>query len=248
MIKIAVISNVKEIQGDGLEKMVNAINKQLSLHFAPVWAVESQAVVFQDVKTAKSLGYYPVTIQYEIDEQTLGGYHAVGDDGIPYGLVKYSSRSSYVLSHEIMEIVHNPFLKKFRKTTGYKENEDDPLFVEEVADATDGKGYLIDGFEVSNFITPDWFNKTHQEGIKYDYLGLLKRPRELYEGGYISWMNVQGEYWQAVLTKGKLLYRKLTGQTVASQTKDNPMVYVLGFLGLCALYLVYRIIKKSKPI
>jgi hypothetical protein len=30
MIKIAVISNVKEVQGDGLEKMVNAINKQLS--------------------------------------------------------------------------------------------------------------------------------------------------------------------------------------------------------------------------
>ncbi|KAL6953720.1 hypothetical protein U1Q18_050164 [Sarracenia purpurea var. burkii] len=30
---------------------------------------------------------------------------------------------------------------------GFKENEDDPLYVEEVADATDGKGYLIDGIE-----------------------------------------------------------------------------------------------------
>ncbi len=241
MIRIGVVSKVKEINVSQLQKIVAAINKQLTLHFSPYWAIDAQAQVFAEVSQIPS-GYFPVTVEYDIDED-LGGYHGVDKNGVPFGKVKYSSRTSYVLSHEILEIVHNPYLKKFRKTTGYKENEDDPLFVEEVADATDGKGYTIDGFEVSNFITPDWFNKVHQEGIKYDFLGLLKRPRELYEGGYISWMNLQGEYWQAVKTKGKLLIRKLTGENVASQTKNNPLAWIIPAsvaLACLGLYLLFR--------
>ncbi|MDI9882437.1 hypothetical protein [Flectobacillus longus] len=225
MIRIGVVSKVKEIDLELLRKIVVAINKQLALHFAPYWAIEAQATVFSSTSLIP-VGYFPVTIEYDIGED-LGGFHGVDDDGIPFGKVRYSSKVSYVLSHEILEIVHNPYLKKFRKTTGFKENEDDPLYVEEVADATDGKGYLIDGVEVSNFITPDWFNKVHVEGIKYDFLGLLKRPRELYEGGYISWLSVQGEYWQAVKTKGKLLIRKLTGSSVASETKNNPLAWII---------------------
>lgn len=243
MIRIGVVSKVKEIDLEQLRKIVAAINKQLALHFAPYWAIEAQATVFSSTTLIPS-GYFPVTIEYDIDED-LGGFHGVDDDGIPFGKVRYSSKVSYVLSHEILEMVHNPYLKKFRKTTGFKENEDDPLYVEEVADATDGKGYLIDGIEVSNFITPDWFNRVHVENIKYDFLGLLKRPRELYEGGYISWLSVQGEYWQAVKTKGKLLIRKLTGASVASETKNNPWGYVFTFLGLCAIFLIYRILKSK---
>lgn len=243
MIRIGVVSKVKEIDLEQLRKIVVAINKQLALHFAPYWAIEAQATVFSSTTLIPS-GYFPVTIEYDIGED-LGGFHGVDDDGIPFGKVRYSSKVSYVLSHEILEMVHNPYLKKFRKTTGFKENEDDPLYVEEVADATDGKGYLIDGIEVSNFITPDWFNRVHVENIKYDFLGLLKRPRELYEGGYISWLSVQGEYWQAVKTKGKLLIRKLTGASVASETKNNPLGYVFTFLGLCAIFLIYRILKSK---
>ncbi|NBB31918.1 hypothetical protein [Cellulophaga sp. BC115SP] len=239
MIRIGVVSKVKEIELDQLRKIVAAINKQLSLHFAPYWAIEAQATIFSSSSLIPT-SYFPVTIEYDIGED-LGGFHGVDDDGVPFGKVRYSSKVSYVLSHEILEMVHNPYLKKFRKTTGFKENEDDPLYVEEVADATDGKGYLIDGIEVSNFITPDWFNKVHVENIKYDFLGLLKRPRELYEGGYISWLSVQGEYWQAVKTKGKLIIRKLTGSSVASETKDNPWVYFFTFLGLCVIFLIYRI-------
>lgn len=239
MIRIGVVSKVKEIELEQLRKIVAAINKQLALHFAPYWAIEAQATIFSSSSLIPT-SYFPVTIEYDIGED-LGGFHGVDDDGVPFGKVRYSSKVSYVLSHEILEMVHNPYLKKFRKTTGFKENEDDPLYVEEVADATDGKGYLIDGIEVSNFITPDWFNKVHVENIKYDFLGLLKRPRELYEGGYISWLSVQGEYWQAVKTKGKLLIRKLTGSSVASETKDNPWVYFFTFLALCVIFLIYRI-------
>ena len=243
MIKIGVVSKVKEIELEQLREIVAAINKQLALHFAPFWAIEAQATIFSSTSLIP-VGYFPVTIEYDIGED-LGGFHGVDDDGIPFGKVRYSSKVSYVLSHEILEIVHNPYLKKFRKTTGFKENEDDPLYVEEVADATDGKGYLIDGIEVSNFITPDWFNKVHVENIKYDFLGLLKRPRELYEGGYISWLSVQGEYWQAVKTKGKLLIRKLTGSSVASETKNNPLAWIIPSAVILLSIVAYLLIRKK---
>lgn len=243
--KIAVISEVSLIQFDYLQKVCLAIQKQLDQHFVKSWAKTAQITAFKSLAEIPA-EYNVITVKSNISVK-LDGFHGVDDSGKPYGEIKYWQRWTYTLSHEVLEMVHNPYLKEFRKNPSIIDpNTENPLFVEEVADATDGKGYFIDGIEVSNFITPYWYDIVKTDGRKYDYLGLLTAPRQLYEGGYVSWLSVTNEYYQAQKTKGILYVKNLTKNTpfeaIASSASEteNTKYFIGGFLFLVTLFIILK--------
>jgi hypothetical protein len=58
------------------------------------------------------------------------------------------------------------------------------VYALEVADPVEASSYTIDGIEVSNFVTPNWF-RLGAPG-PYDYLNKLSAPTTALDGGYFN--------------------------------------------------------------
>jgi hypothetical protein len=237
MQNIVIINESKSLTSLELAKVVAVCQTQITTHFAPIWGKDANLYISNSPANS---GDWKVYIQDALDEPDIEGYHQIGTDKIPYAKVKFGKKWSYTISHELLEMIHNP------KVSENSDQKDGNYIMQEVADATNGIGYEIDSIEVSNFVTPNYYDAYYNEkaNLKYDYLGKLKRPLELYEGGYISWFTTTGEYYQALKAKGKLIIRKLTGDTTVVDAVLNPWPYIIsGFL--IVVFLVFKI-KRNK--
>jgi hypothetical protein len=79
---------------------------------------------------------------------------------------------------------------------------DSRIYALEVCDAVedDALGYKIDGVQVSDFITPAWFEPTESDCI--DFKRHLSKQLELARGGYISIFD-QSSGWTQITAKGE---------------------------------------------
>src|SRR5262249_53083179 len=64
-------------------------------------------------------------------------------------------------------------------------------YLVEVADPSEDptNAYMIDGVLVSDFYTPHFFDPVASPGVRYSFTGRIKRPRQILQNGYISWLN-----------------------------------------------------------
>lgn len=196
------------------------------------------------------VGFWPITIVDEIDVAGVNGYHWVDDAGTPYGKVLY--RQTFwplTVSHELLEILANPYVNRTKLVKGIDDTGQEVEFLVEVADPVedDDYGYRIDGVLLSNFYYPAFFDLTKRAATKYDHLGWLTEPRKLLNGGYISWMNASGEWWQAFMVENKLIVRKLGDKTPLT-TADKEIVWAfVGLIGGMALLitLIFKLFKRD---
>lgn len=230
MIKVAIIDQTGQITASLLQQTRKALQTQVTDDYVPYWFDDATI----EIATERKKGVWPIYIQNNLDQAGVNGYHWF-DEVSPYAKVLFNAEWQYTLSHELLEMIRNPYANK-RK--GY----DEVFFVEEVADATNGRGYEIDGVKLSNFITPNYWDLTKSTGIKYDFLGLLSEPRQLADGGYMPFEDNLGNYYQAFKVKGKVFYRKLTGSVTPTAFLENPVTYVVGAL---AIYILYKIFKRK---
>lgn len=225
---IAVINQSSKIGSLDLKKVVEAVQIQISQDFNPIWAKNATLVITEKFTNQD----YYVLIKDNISVKGLEGYHSLDENNVPFAEMKYSKDWSFTFSHEVLEMIHNPYIKEIEQTDLYQN------IMEEVADATATEGYKINGVKVSNFVTPDFYNIKHIDGLKYDFMGLLKRPLELYEGGYMSWFDANNQYYQAIKTKGKLIIKKLTGQETKVNIEYNPIFWaIIVFFGIVTIIL-----------
>jgi hypothetical protein len=70
-------------------------------------------------------------------------------------------------------------------------------YLMEVCDPCEGSVYEIDGIHVSDFVTPQYYGLPSMSGTRYSFTGGLSGPLRLYGGGYITWLTVPGDVWQA---------------------------------------------------
>ncbi len=136
------------------------------------------------------------------DMENALGYHSVTEDGQPIMKV-FPSLSpgelwTVTASHEVLETLADPVLVWCAQ---------DPrgiVWAAENCDACQGDTYMIDGVELSNFVTPYYFapplNATAAVG-KMDHMGLIKRPYEIRPGGYAQWFD-RTRGWVSVFAQG----------------------------------------------
>jgi hypothetical protein len=56
---------------------------------------------------------------------------------------------------------------------------------------------------VSDFYTPQYFNPVKSSGVRYDFSGQLRGPREVLDGGYLSWFDPQSRHLFQLQVDGK---------------------------------------------
>ena len=136
MQNIAIINNSTKISNTELERAVKAIQIQVSKHLAPIWAKDGKLRITK----SPQYGDYLVFVADTIEQKGVDGWHTVRN-GVPIAEISYNSDWTYTLSHEIIEMLHNPYIIETKQN-------DLVYLMEEIADATNKVGYEIDGIRV----------------------------------------------------------------------------------------------------
>ncbi|MGD9644449.1 MAG: hypothetical protein AB7U73_01980 [Pirellulales bacterium] len=203
--------NRSKIVADGeLAKIVPALQLQVSRDFAPIWGVDA-TLKFAGSKAQP--GDWELVVLDTPDDVDYLGYHETDSDS-PIGFVFASldldrgDELSATASHEILEMLADPFILNsvVKGRTAYAIEVCDPC-------QDDKYGYKINGFLVSDFVTPDWFG-VRVTG-RFDHKRHIRKAWEILPGGYIPKTRVgrgvlgQAGRWIVARDKGRNLLESL---------------------------------------
>lgn len=236
-----------------LADIVEALQIQSDEHFSPRWNVWSTLILVESEDMIPQ-GAWKMIVAGTIDLEGARGYHWVDSKGVPFGKIKMNPQVDITLSHEFMELRLNPYLDKKAKAKGVTDGRDVDYLVE-VADVTYadyGYGIMVKSGRkvmVSDFFYPEFFYGLGiTQGAKYSHTGLAKAPRELPDGGYLSFTDITGETYQALKTTAGLKITNLKtnkSNTLTTQT-DNTKYLIWGVIGFVALITTIILITNKK--
>lgn len=263
MQQIAIFDETRKIKFEDLQDVAKAIQMQVSTDVKPIWGCDYEIVAYSKFDV---IPYYAwkATIMDKLDIDVYG-YHYLDDTGKPFLVLKYREDWTLTLSHEVVEMAIDP--KGDRVMTSenfFTENEENFLPAEvngvkevlvEVADPSQAPNfgyYITVGSRkvlVSDFYYPCYFtDRVAIKGKKYSQTGAITKPKQILEGGYVSFKNNVGEWWQAFKVEGKLIFRKVGDkkETLSNQDLMTILTYSLYALGLTALTLILKSIFGKK--
>ena len=193
---LAVVSESKSVKVADLVAPVAALQIQLTRDFAPVWRRPATVAVV-DKLTNVPLDHWPVIVRDDIPYDAQGIH--LDRDGAPFALVLYSADWSLTTSHEMLEMLGDPFGKRTRTAPSIKAGQGNVKYLVEVCDPSEAGdfAYQINGTTVSDFYFPAYFDAEKTDGRQYSYTSSIKAPRTVLKGGYLSWQDpATGHWWQ----------------------------------------------------
>jgi hypothetical protein len=208
--QVAIVPERKTVARDELSAITAAIQKQVSRDFAPVWEIQATVDWFASLEEVP-LGYWPIIVT-ERDMGNDEGVHLDGN-GQPYALVEHSETWSIAASHECLELLADPSCN--RLVAGPSPIDEDHSRVEFLVEVCDpcqaGEiAYTVNGIPVSDFHTPRYYDPSPTTGAQYSFTGKITAPRQVLEGGYLSWRDpVRREWFQRHVVGGKPIDRSL---------------------------------------
>jgi hypothetical protein len=185
-IPVIAITNVSTCLTDAqVEAVLPALQKQVSDDFKAYWEQDC-TLSFLSKGQPLAGGWWQIIITDNPDQAGALGYHEMTSLGTPLGKVfaklDLQSVSSWTvtLSHELLEMLADPWINWCAM------GSDSKIYALEVCDAVeaDELGYQIDGVQVSDFITPSWYEPTSADRV--DFRKHVSKELQLARGGYIS--------------------------------------------------------------
>ena len=251
---ILTIANISSsIKKDEFDRVVAAIQKQVSDHFQQEWSKSATLKT-----TALTIGPHAAPVQgnqqaiiYVGDQSqdpTTGvdsalGYHGRNYSKIPYGFVyldvvaAYGERWSTTLSHEVLELLEDPTAVKVVTGPAPGHPQDSVYYDLEVCDPTQGDAYDIDGVPVSNFVGRAYFGQPGGTG-KTNFLDLPLDPFGVRPKGYFQFEDgthvyqVNGErVTQSMLAAKQLMGKVRRNARRAARIQRDVAVSVGGTTG-----------------
>jgi hypothetical protein len=171
------------ITPSNLTRVAAALQKQVTRDFGPIWEVESTVDAFASLEDVP-LGYWPIIISRTAPDSALG-YH-VDKEGQPFSLVRFTANWSLTASHECLEMLADPFGNRLVPSFSLKEDQGRVSYLVEICDPVESASfaYTSNGVWVSDFYTPDFFDPKAVSGVRYDFTGNIRAPRQVLKGGY----------------------------------------------------------------
>jgi hypothetical protein len=195
---VALVSRAHGISQTALSRVASAIQKQVLRDFGPTWNVSASVDSFPHLEDVP-LGAWPVVILDELDADALG-YHQ-DKNGQPYALVKHTSGWEQTVSHEVLEMLADPFGNRVVAARSVKPDQGRVRYLLEVCDPSENTqyGYTVNGLLLSDFYTPHFFDPVKNTATRYSFTGAITAPRTILRGGYLSWIDPASQHmWQQV--------------------------------------------------
>jgi hypothetical protein len=192
--QLALVSETKKITASALSRVGAALQKQATRDLAPIWQVKATIDTFPTLEDVP-IGYWPIIVS----EEDLGDAAGIHEDkeGQPFALVKYDYGWGLTASHEVLEMLVDPFGNRMTAGQSPKPGQGRVEFLVEVCDPSEDTpyAYRVNGILVSDFYTPDYFDPVASPSVRYSFTGAIKAPRQVLKGGYISWHDPISDHW-----------------------------------------------------
>ncbi len=184
-------------------KVVASVHNQIQKDFSPHWQKFANVLPQFDPQTKASEDSWKIVVS---DQPLLGeadslGFHIVTQK--PQGKVfaQFAEINgtpwSVILSHEVIEMLGDEYLNLHVLRT---ENGKHQFWYRELCDPVQHSMYLDEhGVELSNFVLPNFYRENSTG--PYDFLNVLSKPFEVFDGGYAGYLEVE----QGVLQRKQIL-------------------------------------------
>ena len=214
--QVALVSDTPAVSFSDVSAVAAALQKQATRDFGPIWQVSATVSAF-DALESVPVDYWPVIIRDDIDQPGAAGYHT-DDNGQPFSLVQADDQWQLTASHETLEMLADPF---GNRTIAGSPPPQAPrpistlkrvIYLVEICDpCEDGQfAYGVNGQQLSDFITPHYYDPNGATGTLYSFRGNIKGPHTVLESGYVSFGNpVTNEWYQVIVVNGQVQVRDL---------------------------------------
>jgi len=195
--QIGIVSESNKVSRRDLMRVTAAVQKQVMRDFEPIWGVNATIDSFEVLQDVP-IGYWPVIVRDDIGVPGAAGIH-LDDDGQPFALVEAGPGWSLTASHEVLEMLADPFGDRLIAGDSVKPDQGRVEYLVEVCDPSEAPefAYTVNGVLVSDFYTQAYFDPVGALGVRYGFTGALTGPRQVLRGGYLSWHNpVDNHWWQ----------------------------------------------------
>jgi hypothetical protein len=201
-VQLALVCDGVDVDAAELTRVASALSKQVNRDFRPIWGVEATVDAFLDLEDVPT-DAWPVVIMRNV--QGAAGFHD-DENGQPFAVVEFGEEWSLTASHEVLEMLADPFGRRLRSANLLEQARKLGLpkrrvrYLVEVCDPSEDSrfGYQVNGVLVSDFYTPQFFDPVTSTGIRYSFTGAIKAPRTVLDGGYISWQDPVNRHWYQV--------------------------------------------------
>jgi hypothetical protein len=203
LLHVALVSLTKDVALAQLAPVSAAIQKQVSRDFGPFWNVEATIDAFATLEDVP-VGYWHVLLQDELPNGAAG-LHKRNDDKQPFALVGLTNNWTVFMSHEVLEMLVDPQGTLTRTGNSLKSGQGRVEYLIEVCDPCQSSqfAYSVNSVLVSDFYTPHYFDPVKSGGVRYSYSGQIHGPREVLDGGYLSWFDPQTRHLFQLQVDGK---------------------------------------------
>jgi hypothetical protein len=208
---IALVSLTRDVSTKSFLQAAAALQKQITRDFIPFWGLPATVDVFEDLESVPS-DYHPVVLFGDTDEligrldfaiggkyteelidnfdrDRMSGLHLNAFTRQPFALVEASDTWSVTLSHEVLEMITDPFGNRLIAAAHPIDRRERVKYLLEVCDPCQTVWYPVNGVPVSDFYTPRYFDPVGVEPGRYSFTGAIQAPQQILEGGYLSWID-----------------------------------------------------------
>lgn len=235
-IHVAVVAETSAVAPGDLSQVAAALQKQVTRDFTPLWDIQATVDAFPSLDDMPA-DYWPVIVKDQIDVAGAAGVHE-DENGQPFALVEMSDSWSLTASHETLEMLGDPTGNRLVAGQSLKADQGRVLYLVELCDPCEDAqfAYTANGILVSDFITPSFEDPLTSPGVRYSFTGAVTAPHQVLKGGYISWQDESGQWWQQTYLGSEPEFRQLGAMTqrrgslrswVDSQTRVPQLVHGL---------------------
>jgi hypothetical protein len=208
---IAIVSLTSDVSMRSLLQVTAAIQKQVTRDLMPIWGYPGNVDAFADLRDVPS-DYHPVVLFRDAEELASQIVSAIGDEpaarvidaferdslsGIhlnsftrqPFALVAAEDAWTVVLSHEILEMLVDPWGNQMIAARHPTNPNRRVKYLVEVCDPCQGIWYAVNGVPLADFYTPRYFDPVNLDGVRYSFTGAVTAPREVLAGGYVTFLD-----------------------------------------------------------
>ena len=193
--QLALVSEVSSISFSDLTRVSGELQKQVSRDFGPIWEITGTVDPFAKLEDVP-IGYWPIIVRDDIGIPEAAGVHE-DKAGQPYALVTAGGGWALTASHETLEMLADPFGNRLVAGDSPKPDQGRVEFLVEVSDPSEAEqfGYSVNGIKLSDFYTPHFFDPVGADGVRYSFTGAITEPRQVLDGGYLSWHDPVSDHW-----------------------------------------------------
>src|ERR671925_516569 len=207
---LALVSEVEGHDPSDVSTVAAALQRQAARDLGPIWDRTATVDAFPRLEDIP-VGYWPMIVETDIGQPGAAGVH-MDKDGQPFALITMSDSWSLTASHEMLEMLVDPFGNRVVPGRSVKRGQGRVEYLVEVCDPSEAAefGYTVNDILVSDFCTPRFFDPVRSAATRYSFTGAVERPRQVLRGGYLSWHDPKGDHWwQQVWFGARKEYRDL---------------------------------------